>query len=227
MCAVVDGQIQCHYGIAFVGSRECLHVFAGGCVGDVVPSVAVAGGSFNKLSYGAGKLITADIHRAVQSRIAVQVAVADLCVRVARVDAGGGGLQPEIAVFGVNETHIVLRNVIAVVVGSEVDIAGAVITSFHGTVGAVVIVARPVAEAVDNVAASDVAPEETVGERPSAVVVVNATAVGCRRVVHHVAVCVFAGARVDEDTTAKLCAVVVNQTVGCDIIGCAVNTATV
>ena len=72
-----DGQMQCYHRVTAVGQCECLHVFAGGRVGDVVPSVAVACGDFDKLINVAGGLVAADIHRAVESRIAVKVKVAD------------------------------------------------------------------------------------------------------------------------------------------------------
>ena len=120
----------------------------------------------------------------------------------------------EIAVRGVNEAHIVLRTVVAVVVGCEIDVARAVITALHSAVGAVVVIARTVAETVDGVAASDVPPEEAVGECRGAVVVVDAATVTCCRVIHQVAVGVFAGAGVDEDATAELSAVAMKQTVG-------------
>ena len=72
-----DGQMQCYHRVTAVRQCECLHVFAGGRVGDVVPSVAVACGDFDKLINVAGGLVAADIHRAVESRIAVKVKVAD------------------------------------------------------------------------------------------------------------------------------------------------------
>ena len=219
--------MQCHYGITAVGQCECLHVFAGGHVGDVVPGVAVACGDFNKFVYIAGGLVAADIHSAVESRIAVKVKVADCCCGVTRIDTGGGGLQLEIAVRGVNEAHVVLRIVVAVVVMGEVDVACAVITSLYGAVGTVVVIARTVAEAVDGVGAPDVAPEQAVGERSGAVVVVNAATVACRCVAHQVAVDIGVGVRVEEDATAKLRVVAMDQTVGQQVLAIAVNTAAV
>ena len=109
----------------------------------------------------------------------------------------------------------------------EVDVARAVITSLNGAVGAVVVIARTVAEAVDGVGAPDIAPEQAVGERSGAVVVVNAATVACRRVAHQVAVDIGVGVRVEEDTTAKLRVVAMDQTVGQQVLAIAVNTATI
>ena len=210
----VDGQIQRHHGVDAVSRRECLHVFARGRVDGAVPSVAVTCRGFDNLRYGVVDLITSDIHRAVQPRVTDEVVVADHRCGIARIDADGGGLQLEIIVGRVDETHVELCGVVAVVVVGEVEVAGAVVTSLHSAVGAVVVIARSVAEAVDDVGASDIAPEETVGECRGAVVVVNAASVTRRRVFHQVAVGVFAAAGVDEDATAELRAVATKQTVG-------------
>ena len=105
--AVVDSQVQRYHGVDAIGKCECLHIFAGGYVGGAVPCVAVTCCGFNNLGYSAGGLETADIHRAVQSRVAVEVKVADRRCGIARINAGGGGLQLEVAVRWVNEAHIV------------------------------------------------------------------------------------------------------------------------
>ena len=109
----------------------------------------------------------------------------------------------------------------------EVDVAGAVITSLHGAVGTVVVIARTVAKAVDGVGAPDVAPEQAVGERSSAVVVVYAATIARRRVAHQVAVDIGVGVRVEEDATTKLRVVTMDQTVGQQVLAIAVNTAAV
>ena len=66
-----DGQMQGHHGVGAVGGWEGLHVIAGSCVGDVVPGVAVTRGGFDNLGDIVVCLVTADIHCANQSRIAV------------------------------------------------------------------------------------------------------------------------------------------------------------
>ena len=196
--------MQCHHGIDAVGRRECLHVFAGGRVNGVVPSVAVTHGGFDDLSYSVVDLITADVHCAIQSRVAVEVEVTDCCCGVTCIDAGGGELQLEIPVGRVDEAHVVLCGVGSIVIMGEVNVARAVITALHGAVGAVVIIARSIAETVGYVGAPNVTPEQAVGERSGTVIVVNTATVTCRRVAHQVTVDVFVGVRVEEYATAKL-----------------------
>ena len=131
----IDGQMQCHYGVDAAGCCECLYVVTGGRVNGTVPGVAVTCSGFNNLSDCVGNFITADIHRAAQTRIAEEVEVADCRCGIARVNASGSGLQLEIPVGKVDEAHVEFGGVVAVVVVGEVEVARAGKSTLCGAVG--------------------------------------------------------------------------------------------